>query len=331
MTIRPLRENDYDEHAELVYVSYSHGKELPQGSMLTHRDWWLRSIERDPYYRPEQTRVMEVDGRLVASVSCYHRPTYVAGRRVDAACIGSVCTHPDHRRQGYIRQVLVEAAEWMAAQGWEWSFLYGREEIYGGSGWRMLSSFDLIADLGVRREAGQGLTERRADPERDIPVLSAIYSELCGELTGPTVRTDAYWRKRVLSPTPWGETPDYRILERAGEAIGYFRMEGDAVGEIGWRGRPHDVLAHVLRRAEGPVSFACFMPEMLPALRDISEITSQKECFERAGGIRLRDSYKGLWRHHRVDEAVVPEVCDTRGLVRFLRERDYVMWPADKA
>ncbi|MGC9317169.1 MAG: GNAT family N-acetyltransferase, partial [Armatimonadota bacterium] len=315
MTIRPLHEDEYDEHAELVYVSYSHEKELAEGSMLTHRDWWLRSIERDPYYWPEQTRVMEVEGELVASVSCYHRPTYVGGRRVDAACIGSVCTHPDHRRQGYIRGVLGEAVEWMAAQGWEWSFLYGLEDIYGGSGWRMLTSFDLIADLRVRSEAGQGLAERRADPQRDVPVLSAIYDGVCRDLTGPTVRTEQYWRRRVLSPTPWGETPDYRILERDGEAVGYLRMEGDAVREIGWRGRPHDVLAHVLRRADGPVSFACFMPEMVPALRDISAIPSQQECFDHAGGITLRDSYKGLWRHHGAREPVVPEVRDTGSLV----------------
>jgi|GEM_PF-2511980 len=40
--IRSLRESELEEHAELVYVSYSHGRELQPGSMLTRPDWWLQ-------------------------------------------------------------------------------------------------------------------------------------------------------------------------------------------------------------------------------------------------------------------------------------------------
>ena len=98
MTIRALRPDEFEEHAELVFASYTHEREVPEGSMLADREWWLRGIERDPYYEPEQTRVMRLDGKLVASVTCYLRPSYVDGRQRKAACIGSVCTHPDYRR-----------------------------------------------------------------------------------------------------------------------------------------------------------------------------------------------------------------------------------------
>ncbi|MGD9495569.1 MAG: GNAT family N-acetyltransferase [Armatimonadota bacterium] len=334
MPIRALREREFDEHAELVYVSYAHEKQLPPGSMLTHRDWWLRSVERDPYYEPAQTRVMEVEGRLVASVGCYYRPTYIDGRVVDAACIGSVCTHPDHRRRGYVRELLAEAVAWMTDRGWEFSWLYGLQDVYGGSGWRNLTAFDLVAALSVREQFATDLQDRPVDPDSDadVALLADAYARFCTRLTGPTVRNTKYWRQRVLAPSPWGEAPEYRLVLRAGQPLGYYCMQGAFVRELAWSGRPHELLAQVLRRAGGqPVSFACYVEGMIPALREISPIPSQRECFDAPGSITLRDSYKGLWRHHHLRDRKLPEVADTEGLVRFLRDNGYVMWPADRA
>ena len=44
--IRSLRETEFEEHAELVYISYSYGRDLQPGSMLTQPDWWLRALRR---------------------------------------------------------------------------------------------------------------------------------------------------------------------------------------------------------------------------------------------------------------------------------------------
>lgn len=329
MTIRALREDEIDEHAELVYVSYTHEREIPPDHMIAHPDWWLRGIERDPYYTPEQTRVMEVDGVLVASVTCYQRATCMGaeaqGREAKVACIGSVCTHPDHRRKGHVREVLAEAAEWMAAEGYEWSFLYGKAEVYGGSGWRNLATWDTLADLAVREEWLGNATLREADPEDDLPLLMGIYEDFSGRMVGTTVRSEEYWRRRVLSATPWSGAPTYEIAEREGEPIGYVRMNGTLVAEIAWVGRPHDLLAEILHRAGGePVHFGFSLPELTVALRDISAIPTQRECFDDAGGVTLREAYRGLWRSHASD-------WDTDALVAHLRDHDYVMWRADRA
>ncbi len=332
MQIRALREEEFEEHAELVYVSYSHGRELEPGSMLTRRRWWLEGIERDPYYEPAQTRVMEVGGRLVASVSCYHRPTYVTGRVVDAACIGSVCTHPEHRRKGYVRQVLAEAVEWMREQRWEWSFLYGLEDIYGGSGWRNLTAFDLVADLHLRDDFLGICTERQVDPEADAPTLARMYEQFNRRLTGPTVRTEESWRHYVLSARPGGRPPDYRVVVRDDREVGCYWMQETTVREAMWLGRPHELLAHVIERAGGePVTFGFWLPEMAPALRDISRMPSQGECRDAPATVTLRESYRGLWRYHQIDDPVIEGVTDTEALVRMLHDADYVMWPADKA
>ncbi|NLO04966.1 MAG: GNAT family N-acetyltransferase [candidate division WS1 bacterium] len=334
MTIRALREDEFDEHAELVYRSYTHEREIPADSMLTHRDWWVRSIERDPCYEPEQTRVMEVDGRLVASVTCYYRPTYIAGRQVEASCIGSVCTHPDYRRRGYVREILTECVEWMTARRWEWSFLYGKAEVYGGSGWLNLASLDLSTDLQLRDDAPSDFTERHADPDSDadIALLTRLHERFNADLTGPTVRTEAYWRSRVLSSRPWGRGPTYTIVEGAdGAALGYYYRGGSEVREVAWADRPHEVLKAILRGAdEGPINFRCLVPGLIEGLRELAAIPEQKQCLDGAGGIRMRQAYRGLWRLNPVPDPVV-DVADTAALLRLLHDAGYVMWPADGA
>ncbi len=331
MQIRALREDELNEHAELIYVSYSHERDLEPGSMLTHRDWWLQSIGSNPYYEPEQTRVMEMDGRLVSSVTCFHRPTHVSGHEVKAACIGSVCTHPDYRRRGLAREVLQEAVDWMIEEDYQWSFLYGKYEVYGGSGWENLSSWNTIADLRLRDGCGCGVTMRRAEPVEDAPLLAEMHTAFNRRLTGPTVRTEEYWRRRVLSPKPWAPAPVYEIAVLDDRPIGYLCMEGAQVREIAWVDDPRPLIATVLERAGSePAQFGFSLPELTAALRDVSAIPTQSECYEEPGGVRLQESYRGLWRHHAPDPPTnLPS--DTVLLLQFMRENNYVMWPPDRA
>jgi len=332
MTTRALREDEFEEHAQLVYVSYTHEREVPAGSMLAHPDWWLRGIERDPYYQPEQTRVVEVDGKLVASVTCYHRPSYIAGREVDAACIGSVCTHPDYRRQGHARAALEDSIEWMTAEGYEWSFLYGKYDVYGGSGWENLATWNVSADLALRDDVGADLSDRAADPDADATLLTDLYARFNGHLTGPTVRTEEYWRARVLSPKTDGEAAQFRIVESGGDAVGFYHLDGQAIREIAWVAQPGDVLAHVMRKAGGErVNFAFCTIDLLALLRDISAIPTQNQCFDEPGGVQLREAYRGLWRFNGGPFCDEMGIADTDDLLRLLREHDYVMWPSDRA
>jgi hypothetical protein len=108
-------------------------------------------------------------------------------------------------------------------------------------------------------------------------------------------------------------------------------MDGARVREIAWVGRPHDLLAAIIARAEDePVHFGFSSPELVVALRDISAIPTQKQCLREPGGIELRESYRGLWRYH-AQQSRTQMLTDTASLVTYMRDFDYVMWPADKA
>lgn len=332
LKIRGLRSSELEQHAELVFRSYSHERELAPGSMLTHPDWWLRAIARDPGYEPEQTRVLELDGRLVSSVTCYQRPSYVAGRVASACCLGSVCTHPDYRRRGLLRQVLEDAAGWMSGSGVLWSFLYGLEDVYGGSGWQNMTAWTLSVDVRLPPELPPDVSVRPVDPEEDVGPLAAIHTALNASLTGPTVRSDGYWRKRILAASGvWAQPRPCFVVEAAGGPIGYFTGDAGNVGELGWTERPADVLAAALRQwPERPVSLPLATPDVVGHIRALCGTPTQKDCRQQSSRITLVEACSGLWRYLCDPAGLFPEFSDTAGLIRFLRAHEYVMWPADR-
>ena len=330
--IRGLRPDELQAHNELVFISYSHGRGLDPDSaldrMLSQPDWWIKGVRRSSTYQPEQTRVMAIDGRLVCSVTCHPRPSYIAGKTVSAVCIGSVCTHPSFRRQGLLRHVLAEAIEWMKSQGVLWSFLYGNEAVYGGSGWKHLTSWALSVDIPSREEFGTRITARPASAEADTTTLMNIHEEFNGKLTGPTVRDESYWRSRVLSH---GEHNGYTLLEREGAPIGYFAGADATIAELGWTSYPHDVLAFLLRQWPCQrVSIPLCNSSILEVLKAISAIPGQRDHHERPTGVTLQDTSRGLWHYHQDPEGLFPQFADTQGLLKFLREHDYVMWSVDR-
>ena len=141
-----------------------------------------------------------------------------------------------------------------------------------------------------------------------------IHEAFSGRLTGPTARSEDYWRTRVLAATPWGPAPTYEVAEHAGEPVGYVCMNGASVREIGWLDRPHGLLAAVMARvADGPMHFGFSLPELTAALRDISAIPTQQQCFREPDGVELREAYRGLWRSHASE-------ADTDALVRTMRD-----------
>ncbi len=332
--IRALQEHELPAHAELVFLSYRVGRDLPAGSMLTYPDWWLRSIGREPGYRPEQTRVLCRDGRLVASVTCFMRPSRVAGREVPMACIGSVCTHPDWRRQGLVREVLAEAAEWLRQQGIVAAFLFGLEAIYGGSGWRHLSTWNTAARLGPRPGLADGIRERPADPSGDLAVLTALHETFAANLTGPMCRSAAFWRRRVLGERgPWSPPAVVQLLERDGEPVGYYAGQDGRLDEVAWRpDQASAVLAFLLQRwPDRPLVLPLFSTGLAAELRSLAAIAPQADCFKSPGTVTLTETYRGLWRFIADPAGMLPGVHDTESLLALLRQRDYTYWAADRA
>lgn len=325
MEIRGLRHDELEEHSDLVHQSYLEYALSGERPFLADRHWWLNSVIRDPYFDPDLTRVMFDGGRMVASVTNFDRWLHVAdGRRARVSCIGSVCTHPDYRRRGLVKQVLAESVEWMLRQGFHWSFLFGKEEVYGGSGWTVLSTLSATADLRLRPGLADGLTVRPVTAD-DAPELVRLYDGFCSRLTGPIERNETYWRQRVL-PGRWGDPTSYQLVLRGEAAIGYFWADGDRISEIAWSQCGSEVLAAALRHVDGPARFTFSSADLIRELGGASTVTRAAEV---TGGITLAETYRGLWRYIGPGAGEFPEITGTDTMKRFLRRQDYAFWPTD--
>ena len=328
--IRALREDEYEVHDRLIYESYKEFEHERLG--IGECGWWLTHINRDPYYSPEQSRVLLVDGEMVASVSAYQRQMHCAGRLAKVGAIGSVATHPDHRRRGYVRQLMAECREWMESEGFDFCFLFGRQEVYDGSGYEMFSAFETIASVRPPT-ADTGLTFHPANFETDVPALCALYDQFCSPLTGPFVRTRDYWERRVPGGYFRDYAPNYSLIREGEKAVGYMRCDSEgSVAELGWLRDDPDLPARVVAAVVGlwphlsEVRFGLCTSELIAALDPLIWAPTAAAYGRRQSALQLVECSKGLWTYIGPGAGLFPEVTDTAGLLRFLRQHEYCFW-----
>lgn len=54
--------------------------------------------------------------------------------------------HPDYRGHGYVKLLLKQAHNWMAQQGYVYSVLFGRDEVYSSSGYERVTNLYLVGE-----------------------------------------------------------------------------------------------------------------------------------------------------------------------------------------
>ena len=186
----------------------------------------------DPYDRPENTRVLLVNGEIVTTVHLLARRAYASGATVGVGLISTAATHPAHRRRGYLHLLLAETEQRMRERGLCYAVLMGRFGYYGGSlGWhwcdeqrRALRRVRLAPAIEC---AGLSLGEATAEY---VPFLADLYESRYGARFGPVVRPSEYWRRWSLRRPEEGV---YVVVREASRGLGYFHF-GSGVDEIGW-------------------------------------------------------------------------------------------------
>ena len=73
------------------------------------REYFAAAYRNDPWGRPEHSRIVLVDGRIVSHIRLYDRWQRVGSVPVHVGCVGDVCTLPEYRKQGYCRMLLEDA------------------------------------------------------------------------------------------------------------------------------------------------------------------------------------------------------------------------------
>lgn len=175
--------------------------------LLAHLDWPLEHLrpryEPEAGYEPEQSWVVEKDGRVVAHLRVYDRTLRLADGKLPIAGIGEVATDRDHRRRHYADRLLAAALSEAEREGYAYSLLWTAvPELYARHGYGPAPEQVVTATIPTTGAARANVRVFRPD---DLPAVAALYDRVQARRTGTAIRDLAYWRASLT----WSrEDPD---------------------------------------------------------------------------------------------------------------------------
>lgn len=252
MQLRTLRAVEREDLLDLLDL-------WPMADGWRGRDFFRRTIEDDPTYADSNVwvAVEEPGSRPMSCVQIFPRTIRLFGQPVSCGGIGSVFTHPEHRRSGLASQLLAKAVDDMTARGMEVSLLFAaRIAWYTELGWRSLTTRRFVVSSGgAKPQTTSGLDVRRMDPARDLAAIREIHLELSRDTDGCVLRSDEAWSASLqLAGNPEEE---FQVGLRDGAVVAYARrctLDGRRwVTELGCK---EDCLEDVVEIVRGLVESA---------------------------------------------------------------------------
>jgi predicted acetyltransferase len=182
------------------------------------------TVNDDPHFRNGDLRVVSVDGKMVSMMMLLRRSLRVGTAVVNGAIVAPVATHPDHQGKGHCSAVMRDAIQYMKAQGFEITILWGNPWLYPHYGY---------SPAMVRTELVVKSTQKKADVKNpyqvrpfvaaDVEAMTRIYNNNTASRTCAEVRSPAMWEWR-----PNGSEVELEVVTDAeGEVIGYWSLGTD--------------------------------------------------------------------------------------------------------
>ena len=221
MDIRPAKVSELEEIAELQHIVFR--PDEPESPAR-----YLAYAKEDPTYTLDHSRVLEVDGRIVAHLRIWDRTVMVHGVALLAAGIGSLCVHPNYRKRGYAQALMKDTEAYFLQAGYDFGLLFTiiGTPYYEAQNWITIPLPSFAFDpVDVTRES---LDVRPLEIKKDLEAVMHIHQMDGMQYTGSVVRDRDYWtngpaRIRGLFPQ-WG-------VVRNDELVAYvnFVPDGDGV------------------------------------------------------------------------------------------------------
>jgi len=191
MLIRHVQsEEDRRRVADLVAQAFS-SEEEPYSQLY---EYMFKIAPNDPTYRPENVRIVEVEGQVISHVSIVDRIIRVGGAALRMGGISGVTTHSAHRRRGYMRALMEDCLAYMERQGYDISLLEGIPDFYHRFGYvSVMPAYTLRIPAAEAEKLRQLLRVRRFR-KSDLPAVMALYQADNSHRTGTVVRDETYWR-----------------------------------------------------------------------------------------------------------------------------------------
>jgi predicted N-acetyltransferase YhbS len=231
------------------------------------RALFAQYMDCDPLYRAEDFLVAAEGACLVSCVQIFTKTVRLRGEPVLLGGIGSVATHPDHRKTGLASELLRRASAEMQRRGMQLSLLFGtRIRFYGRLGWHSIPQPRLVLHAPNTGASSPDAANSRAFLPSDLPRVRALYDDYTKSLDLATVRDAAYWAGQLRYAGNPGE--DFRVSMSGGHIEAYARatrMDSglETVLEFAREPGPHAATALAgLLLAMAPAQGALVMPRL---------------------------------------------------------------------
>ncbi|MDQ7023928.1 MAG: GNAT family N-acetyltransferase [Anaerolineae bacterium] len=213
MVVRGIRESELEPAATLVADVFSQGDSRVRRWMM---DNYLTHLPRRPGMKIEYFRAAFVGRKIVAFARLMEFMLHYGQAKLLVAGIGSVCTHPDYRGQGYASAVIQDILTYSAEQGMHMALLNGIPNYYEQFGFMPVwANYTLEALTSDARKLSQSLQLRAAAID-DMPQMARLYNQHWGGRVTFS-RDAALWRWRMAADNE----ESIVALDNTGQIQGY--------------------------------------------------------------------------------------------------------------
>ena len=178
---------------ELSEIADLYGKVFPGRSYFDFYKIRMAYQSQDPYFKPEFSRIIRVDGKIVSHVSLVEKRFWIRNTLVRVGGIADVCTHPDHRGKQFTSILMNDALKYMAEQGYALSLLNGIPNFYHRFGYvESLYRYRMTVPLKPL-ESLQAKKKVRPFKKKDLPIVNRLYNKAFKGRTLSVKRVEKSW------------------------------------------------------------------------------------------------------------------------------------------
>ena len=209
ISIRGMKPHELDSVHRMLDRAFPH----------TPKTFFDRQARHDPHLRPQHTRLLVEDGRILSCVRVYFRKIWCRGTSIPIGGIGDVGTDPSVQGKGCATQLLTDTMSYMRKKGAILTILFTRiQPFYQNIGYLTLPTIDIRIKPPT---PSKSIAHRPIDLNRDLSRIIQLYKNFNQHRTGPVIRTRAYWKHQQGFPRL--NPALFWISEEKGEITCYMR------------------------------------------------------------------------------------------------------------
>ena len=322
LVIRPMKAGEEGAHENLLFQSYREYAGSDPQHFLAQRENY-HCLGCDPRGKPEHTRLLFCGDELVSALTVFLWPIRFRAGVLLAGLVGGVCTHPDYRRRGHVRQLMEDAIAFMRGQAVTVSWLYGKQSVYGPSGYGAFTRYAVLEAHSLPPPEA-GIRVRPLAPGRDLKEVQTLYETWNSRTFGPPLRMEEDWTRRILDRRVrhGGIAHYYAVEDAGGRMIAYCQILPDADRSIGEFGARDDAcaaraLAAAAQHTGGQLHFWFDHPGVERSLKSAKAAVSRAYVSH------------GMWRVIDGSRLGLPRGAGPAGLFRLLEADRFVYYQAD--